>query len=68
MEPSNPNLTNQTHFARETGRHVWGFTLESRIPAGHLVVVVAGRAGEAVVGGLAHEVDPKGDDGGAEPR
>jgi hypothetical protein len=32
------------------------------------VVVVAGGAVEAVVGGLADEVDPEGDDGDAEPR
>ena len=37
-------------------------------PGGHLVVVVAGGAVDAVVGGLAHEVDPEGDDGDAEPR
>jgi hypothetical protein len=36
-------------------------------PAGDLVVVVAGGAVEAVVGGLADEVDPEGDDGDAEP-
>ena len=35
---------------------------------GDLVVVVAGGAVEAVVGGLADEVDPEGDDGDAEPR
>jgi hypothetical protein len=38
------------------------------IPAGNLVVVIAGGAVEAVVGGLADEVDPEGDDGDAEPR
>ena len=31
-------------------------------------MVVAGGAGEAVVGGLADEVDPEGDDSDAEPR
>lgn len=31
-------------------------------------MVVTGGAVEAVVGGLAHEVDPEGDDGDAEPR
>ena len=42
-----------------------GNTSDARIPAGNLVVVVAGGAVETVVSGLAHEVDPEGDDGDA---
>jgi hypothetical protein len=41
--------------------------LESRILASDLVEVVAGGMVKAVVGGLADEVGPKGDDGDAEP-
>ena len=39
-----------------------------QILAGDLVVVVAEGAVEAVVGGLADEIDPEGDDGDVEPQ